>query len=242
MRRGRRLGFWLRLAVVILWPFLTVFTRRDWHGGENLEADGGGIIVAPNHLSWFDPLVICDVTWAYDRPPRFLAKEALFRVPIAGRIVAGAGQIPVYRQSRDAVASIRAGIAALEAGEAVVVYPEGTITRDPDLWPMAGKTGAARLALATGRPVIPVAQWGAQDVMAPYTKQFRILPRKTMHVRVGTPVDLSDLRGRPMDATTLRLATDRILAAITALLEEIRGETAPERPMVWNGPGDRRSP
>ena len=110
-----------------------------------------------------------------------------------------------------------------------MVYPEGTITRDPGLWPMTGKTGAARIALETGAPVIPVAQWGAQEVIAPYSKEFRILPRKTMHVTAGPPVDLDDLRGRALDATTLREATERIMAAITALLEEIRGETAPGR-------------
>jgi 1-acyl-sn-glycerol-3-phosphate acyltransferase len=92
---------------------------------------------------------------------------------------------------------------------------------------MTGKTGAARIALTTGAPVIPVAQWGAQEVIGPYRKEFRILPRKVMRVTAGPPVDLDDLRGRDLDAKTLREATERIVAAITALLEEIRGETAP---------------
>jgi 1-acyl-sn-glycerol-3-phosphate acyltransferase len=112
-------------------------------------------------------------------------------------------------------------------GRLVVVYPEGTLTRDPDLWPMVGKTGAARIALSAGVPVIPVAQWGAQDILYPYAKRPSLLPRKTIHANAGPPVDLDDLRGRPITPELLREATDRIMAAVTSLLEEVRGETAP---------------
>ncbi len=122
---------------------------------------------------------------------------------------------------------MRDAIAAVRRGECVVVYPEGTITRDPGLWPMTGKTGAARIALATGAPLLPMAQWGAQDVIGPYAKEFRILPRKLMQVVVGPPVDLDDLRGREPDSETLRIATERLVAAMTALLEGLRGDTAP---------------
>jgi 1-acyl-sn-glycerol-3-phosphate acyltransferase len=227
----------MRLAVVILWPFMMTFTKRQWVGTENLDPDDGGIILAPNHISWFDPLVLSHVCWDNDRPPRFLAKEALFRIPVAGRIIGGAKQIPVYRESREAVAAVRAAIEAVESGECVIVYPEGTITRDPNLWPMSAKTGAARIALASGRPVVPLAHWGSQEIMAPYVKQFRILPRKTIQVRVGPPVDLSDLRGRPMDAEVLRQASDRIMDAITALLAEIRQEQPPATRLRWRRDG-----
>jgi 1-acyl-sn-glycerol-3-phosphate acyltransferase len=232
-RRRMRLGFWFRLAAVLLWPFLMIFTKRDWRGEENLEQDGGGIIVAANHLSWFDPLSLSNLLWNNDRPPRFLAKEPLFRIPVVGRIISGAGQIPVYRESTEAVAAVRDAISAVENGECVVVYPEGTMTKDPDLWVMALKTGAARIALATRRPLIPVAQWGPQEVMPPYVKRFRLLPRKTMVMRVGAPVDLADLYDRPLDADTLRIASQRIWAAITALLEQARGEVAPTEPYRW---------
>ena len=83
---------------------------------------------------------------------------------------------------------------AVDQGRAVVIYPEGTITRDPDLWPMAGKTGAARIALRTGCPVIPIGQWGAQELMyGPQIHFPSLLPRKTLRLLVGDPVDL----GRP---------------------------------------------
>lgn len=210
---------------------MTVLTKREWKGTEYLDVDDGGIIVAGNHISWFDPLVIAHVLWNNDRPPRFLAKESVFRVPVVGAVITSAGQIRVYRETSEAVAAVRDAITAVNKGECVVIYPEGTLTRDPGMWPMVGKTGAARIALATRRPVIPVAQWGAQEVIGPYRNEFKILPRKTMRVSVGPPVDLEDLYGRPLDSDTLREATARIIAAITALLAGIRGEVPPTEPM-----------
>lgn len=227
VRRRWRLGWGFRFAVVVLWPMLMLFTKRDWAGTEILEAEPGGIVVATNHLSWFDPLSVSLLLWNSDRPPRFLAKESVFSVPFVGAVIRSAGQIPVYRETTEAVAAVRDAVAAIDRGECVVVYPEGTITRDPDLWPMEGKTGAARISLATGCPVIPIAQWGPQLVIGPYRREFRLLPRKTMQLRVGPPVDLDDLRGLPLDTVTLRIATERIIAAITGLLEEIRGTSAP---------------
>jgi 1-acyl-sn-glycerol-3-phosphate acyltransferase len=118
-------------------------------------------------------------------------------------------------------------VAAVRRGEAVVVYPEGTIPRDPGLWPMVGKTGAARIALTTNCPVVPCAQWGPQEILAPYARRPRLLPRKLMRIYAAAPIDLSDLDGADPTNERLRVATARIMAAITALLEEIRGESAP---------------
>jgi 1-acyl-sn-glycerol-3-phosphate acyltransferase len=216
--------------MVLLKPPMMVFTKRDWQGTEHLLVDGSlasGLVVSANHISWFDPLEMAHVLHDNGRPPRFLGKESVFRVPVVGRIIAGAGQIPVYRESRDAYQAVRAAIVAAQAGECVVVYPEGTISREPGLWPMTGKSGAVRIALAAGVPLVPAAQWGAHEVIGPYRKEFRLLPRKTMRVRFGPPVDLNDLRGRPLDSATLDAATDRLMDAITALLEEIRSEQAP---------------
>lgn len=231
--RRTRLGFAYRLSVSILWPVLRVLVSWDIRGAERLTASPGGIVVGANHLSWFDPLVVSYVLWTADRPPRFLAKEPLFRIPVVGRIIRGAGQIPVYRETQDAANAIRDALAALDRGECVVVYPEGTMTRDPELWPMSAKTGAVRMALISGSPLFPMAQWGPQEVMAPYVKEFRIWPRKTMRVRVGEPVDLSDLRDRPLDGATMKEAGDRLMDAITGLLAEIRQVPPPETRMVF---------
>lgn len=232
VRRKWRLGTGYRVAVFLLWPIMTAFTKRDWRGMERLNTDDGGIVIAANHISWFDPLVISHALWENDRPPRFLAKESVFRVPVVGAIIRSAGQIPVYRETKEAVAALRDAIAAVQRGECVVVYPEGTITKDPNHWPMAGKTGAARIGLATGRPVLPMAQWGAMDVMRPYRKELKLLPRKTMHVWVGEPVDLSDLAGEPMTHEILEIASERIMDALTALLAQIRGESPPDHRYV----------
>jgi 1-acyl-sn-glycerol-3-phosphate acyltransferase len=227
VRQAVPIGPWYTFCVILLRPWLQLLTKRDWRGRANVGRPGEGLVVAINHTSWFDPLASAHFIYDAGRPPRYLGKVAVFNVPLIGRILRGAGQIPVYRETREAVTALTAAIAAVEAGECVAVYPEATITRDPDLWPMTGKTGAARISLVTGCPVVPLAVWGAQEVIWPYKREFRILPRKTMHAWTGAPVDLDDLRGRPLDAETLRLATDRIMAALTGLLEQIRGEPAP---------------
>jgi 1-acyl-sn-glycerol-3-phosphate acyltransferase len=122
----------------------------------------------------------------------------------------------------------------------VVVYPEGTLTRDPDLWPMTGKTGAARIALTSGRPVVPLAHWGVQEIMRPYRKELRFFPPKVIRISVGPPVDLDDLRDRPLSAEVLTEATSRIMDAITTQLESVRRESAPaER---WDPRLHRRTP
>jgi 1-acyl-sn-glycerol-3-phosphate acyltransferase len=217
---------WLRFAVAVLRPLLLVLTRRDWRGQENVPRTGG-VVLATNHISYFDPLSFAHFVWDSGRTPRFLAKAALFDVPFVGLVVRGARQIPVYRESEDAAKAFAAAVEAVRRGECVCIYPEGTVTRDPDLWPMAGKTGAARVALATGAPVVPVAQWGAQDVLAPYGRRVRLLPRKTMHLAAGPPVDLDEFRQQEPTVEVLRAATARIVDALTALLEDIRGVPAP---------------
>lgn len=225
-RRPRKIGSWFRLAVVVLKPPLTVLTKRDWRGQEHIPATGG-IVLVTNHVSYFDPFAFAHFVYDSGRVPRFLAKAGVFTIPVLGRIVGKLGQIPVYRQTTNATTAFRAAVEGIKRGECIVIYPEGTVSRDPGLWPMTGKTGAARVALMTGCPVIPIAQWGPQEVLGPYAKRPDLLPRKIMHLQAGPPVDLSEFAGRPLTAATLREATERIMAAITEQLEKIRGEQAP---------------
>ncbi|MFM1826559.1 MAG: hypothetical protein RLZZ37_1194 [Actinomycetota bacterium] len=230
--RKSKLGLVYRFIVVVLRPLLVLFTKRDYRGTENLAQDSG-IIVAMNHNSWFDPFVVAQFMWDNNRPPKFLAKSGIFRIPVIGQLVWLAGQIPVYRESRHAKIAVRGAIKAVEKGEAVVLSPEGTLTRDPNLWPMEGKTGAARIALATKLPLIPVAHWGAHLVLAPYSKKLKLLPRKTMMVKAGPPVDLSDLYDQEITGEILKIATSRIMDAITKELADLRNETPPEQRMPW---------
>ena len=185
--RGPAMAF----VVGVVRPLLVLLTRRDWQGGANLPRSGG-CVVAANHVSDFDPLVVAHFIVDNGRLPRFLGKAEVFAVPVIGRILTSAGHIPVHRRSADAAHAFAAAVEAVRAGRCVVVYPEGTITRDPDMWPMTGRTGAVRIALATGCPLVPVAQWGPQRVLAPHTWRLRPFPRKLMQVRAGTPVDMGD--------------------------------------------------
>ncbi|AZS74344.1 1-acyl-sn-glycerol-3-phosphate acyltransferase [Streptomyces lydicus] len=230
----RRIGFWYRLAAVICKPPLLVLFKRDWRGMDHIPADGG-FITAVNHNSYLDPLSYAHYQYNTGRVPRFLAKAGLFRSGFVGLMMRGTGQIPVYRETTDAANAFRAAVTAIDKGECVAFYPEGTLTRDPELWPMQGKTGAARVALLTRAPVIPVAQWGANDAMPPYAKEkkLRLFPRKTLRVQAGPPVDLSAFYDLEPTVEVLRAATDVIMAAITEQLAVVRGEPAPAEPYDW---------
>jgi 1-acyl-sn-glycerol-3-phosphate acyltransferase len=219
-------GWAFGLCVAIAEPFLLLFTKRRWIDGEKIPAHGG-CVVAGNHVSHIDPLTFAHFVYGHGRIVRFLAKVEVLDVPVIGRLIRATGQIPVYRLTTDASRAFRAAVTAVEEGKCVAVYPEGTLTRQPGLWPMVGKTGAARIALASGVPVIPVAQWGPQDILWPYAARPRLLPRKDVVVKAGDPVDLDDLRGQPLTPELLQEATSRIMDDITTLLEEIRGERAP---------------
>lgn len=222
----QRRGWAFSLGVAIVKPLLLATTKRDWVGGQNIPESGGFILVL-NHVSHLDPFMAAHVVYDHGRLPRYLAKSGLFKNKVLGFFLRSAGQIPVERLSKNAVGAYDAAVAAVRNGECVVVYPEGTITKDPDGWPMIGKTGAARIALETGCPVIPVGQWGAQALLAPYAKKPDLFPRKLVRMKVGDPVDLSDLAAQPRSAATTAEATDRIMSAITALVEDVRGGTAP---------------
>ncbi|GAV40822.1 lysophospholipid acyltransferase family protein [Streptomyces acidiscabies] len=225
----RRIGFWYRFAAVICKPLLVPLLKRDWRGMEHIPAEGG-FITAVNHNSHIDPFAYAHFQYNTGRMPRFLAKSALFRTGFVGAWMRNTRQVPVYRESTDALSAFRGAVAAVERGECVVFYPEGTLTRDPDGWPMTGKTGAARVALETKCPVVPVAQWGVNEVLPPYAKKPELFPRKTHHVLAGPPLDLSVYYGKEMTPDLLKEVTEVIMAAITRQLEDIRGEKAPETP------------
>ena len=154
-----------------------------------------------NHVSHVDPFLVAKMIIDGARRPRFLAKDSIFDVFAVGAAMRGMGHIPVKRGTTDARQSFDAAVRALEDGGMIVLHPEGTVTRDPDGWPMTGKTGAARLALlAPDVPVIPVAQWGVQEQIDLYRKKVKLFPRPRHTLSVGEPIDLSAFRDRPVDA------------------------------------------
>ncbi|AKU16348.1 hypothetical protein VV02_11540 [Luteipulveratus mongoliensis] len=209
-------------------PLLQQVTLRDWGGAEHIPQTGG-FVVAANHISNFDHFPLAHYLVDHGRAPHFLAKSSLFKPPGVKQIMSGTGQIPVFRGTHQASEALSAATDAIRGGACVCVYPEGTITREAGYWPMTGKSGAARIALETGCPLVPLAIWGTEKILPPYVGKFvpKVLPRKPVAVRVGPPVSLDDLQGEPITAAVLNQATDRLMDAITVLLEEIRGEQAP---------------
>jgi 1-acyl-sn-glycerol-3-phosphate acyltransferase len=206
-------------------PLLNLMMAKKWEGTDKLPA--GGFIAAPNHCTEIDPLVVGHMLYNHGRAPHFLAKASLFKVPGLGWLLHATKQVPVERSTAGANRSLQVAQEIVAEGGAIIIYPEGTLTRDPALWPMKGHTGAARLALEGGIPVVPIAHWGAHEVFPRYGKRFHVFPRKLSRVVVGDPVDLSAFSGRPLDKATLAEATEVIMAAITSLLAGLRGEQPP---------------
>jgi 1-acyl-sn-glycerol-3-phosphate acyltransferase len=209
----------------IVRPVMNLLMNKKWEGLEKLPA--GGFIAAPNHCTEIDPLVIGHLLYNQKRMPHFLAKGGLFKVPVVGAVLRATKQIPVERSTAGANRSLNVAKEVVAEGGAIIIYPEGTLTRDPDLWPMKGHTGAARMALESGIPVVPMAHWGAHQVFPRYAKRFHLFPRRTSRVIVGDPVDLSAFEGRPLDKATLAAATAVIMDAITGLLGTLRSEQPP---------------
>ncbi|WP_417512398.1 lysophospholipid acyltransferase family protein [Microbacterium sp.] len=230
--KSRPTMFWPLAAVAV--PLISLLAKLRFTDREKLPEEGP-FVLAPNHYSEFDPLVVALAVWKLGRLPRFMAKESLFKVPVLGWVLRKTGMVPVARSSSrtsaaDTIAQSRALVAA---GRGVIVYPEGTLTRDPDLWPMRGKSGAVRLAMAGNIPLIPMAQWGTQEIMGRYQKGLSLWPlRKPVDVIIGDPVDISDLVGKEHDQAAVTLATERLMNAITELLERLRSEKAPAK--RWN--------
>jgi 1-acyl-sn-glycerol-3-phosphate acyltransferase len=220
---------WRGVSKIILRPLIPMLMKLDWHGHEHFPADGG-MILAANHLSYADVLALSLFGDHVGRYPVFLAKSTLFDVKGLGYIMRELGQLPVYRGQADAALVLRDAEEGLRRGACLMFYPEATVTRDPDQWPMVAKTGIARLALTTGAPVIPVAHWGAQDILPYGSFRPHLVPRRTVHILAGPAVDLSAFTGQPLTSQTLRAATAVIMADITRLLGELRGAVPPAEP------------
>ena len=215
-----------KYAAAIVVPILKILTKREWRGAENLPKTGP-VIVISNHLSYADALLFAHFLYGNGRAVRYLGKDSVFRIPILGKIILSAGQIPVARESDKASHALDSALGLLQAGHCVGIYPEGTLTRDAKLWPMVAKTGAARLAIITQLPIIPVAAWGIGDVLPPYSKLPRIWKRSKITLRAGKPIDMSRWYGKQDDPVALAQATAYIMGELTTMLEDIRGEKRP---------------
>ncbi|MBU2665517.1 1-acyl-sn-glycerol-3-phosphate acyltransferase [Actinoplanes bogorensis] len=215
--------FMLVLARIIVFPLC----RLRVTGDISPELRRGPLILASNHVSPFDPIVMTAACHKIRIAPRIMATGGLFDAPIAGAAMRKAGHIRVDRRSATVADALPAAARALKDGALVLVYPEGRIGLDPWMWPERGKTGVARMAALTGAPVLPVAQWNTHAVL-PYTTPKHLLRsllravrhRPVVHVRFGTPVDLTHLTGTP--GAQAMQATRLIMAGIDATLAPLR--------------------
>ncbi len=217
-------------AKAVFWPWLRYGLRWTIEGESNIPA-GGPVILASNHVSYLDPLTLAWVADRRGRRIRFLAKAELFKNPALGALLRAAHQIPVDRGTADSSGALSAAVAALDRGECVAVFPEGTISEDFE--PMRGKSGTVRLAQAAGVPIVPVGLWGTHRILTKGRKPqwaWRI-PQVAV---VGEPVHIGE-SDRPREATL------RTMDAITACVARARA-IYPDRPASgddvwwWRGP------
>ena len=222
----RRRELLYRFAGVVVPAVIRFWVRLEYRGIEHIPRQGP-VIIAANHISYFDPLCLAVLVHDAGRKVRFLAKAELFRVPILRQILLGLGQIPVHREHRDASKALSRAVEALkEQGAAVIIYPEGTTTTNPDCSPGPPKSGVARLAALTGAPVVPVGIWGAHV----YFRRGRIGPfRRGARVvlDVGPPIHLGLAPGAPL--AEINAARDRVMAAVIERYQRARAGWEPPR-------------
>jgi 1-acyl-sn-glycerol-3-phosphate acyltransferase len=218
---------------------------------------GRPFLLAANHIGVFDAAVLLAACHRIGIAPRFVTNGGLFDTPLIGGLLRRAGHLRVDPLAAGCAVRGTPLLPQLGSDRPVLIYPEGRISSDPDLWPDRGQTGLARLALATGLPVLPLSQWGAQEVIPAATPPVRSLPdliRLTMvwlravglrhrirfQVHVGSPIDLAGLRqGRPGDAMR---AHARIMLALTEGLVPLRTDQPGASPLDPTRPQGRPSP
>jgi 1-acyl-sn-glycerol-3-phosphate acyltransferase len=216
---ARRREPWYHAIRWTIFPLLGFWFRWRFEGLDTIPPTGP-VLIACNHASYLDPLVNAYTVLRAHRRPRFLAKEELFRAPGIKWAMTGTRQIPVARGSGDR-SSLDAAEQALAAGEVVLVYPEGTVTKRADGLPMEGKTGTVRLALAAGVPIVPMVSWGSSPVWQK-SGPGSLRPGRPVWVKIGDPIELEG------DATTLEehdavvARTQQLMDTLTSLAVDLR--------------------
>ena len=236
-RPGLRAALLYAVAASLLGAVVSTVSRLELtrRAAPTDRLPDGPVIVVANHTSFADGILLALVGRRLGRSLRLMATGGVFRSGLVGPLARRLGFIPVLRGTDAAAGSLDAAATALEAGEAVGLFPEGRITRDPLHWPERSKTGAVRLAIRTGAPVVPVALVGAQQVVGPTGIGARLLRntvlRPRVRVAVGEPIDvrrLADVTGdEPVDDATVRRVADEVMTALVSQVAELRGEPAP---------------
>jgi 1-acyl-sn-glycerol-3-phosphate acyltransferase len=239
-RPGRSGAVLYALAAALVGSIVAFFSRvqverRRGNDRAARALPAGPVIIISNHTSHADGVLLVLACRRLGRDVRMLATSGVFRVPVLGGLLRRLGFISVQRDSEQAAAALDEAAAALDAGEAVGLYPEGRLTRDPMMWPERAKTGAVRLALRCDVPIVPVAMLGAHEVLGRQrrlaTLARNLLRRPKVSTKVGAPIEVRALMHIGPDteptADEIRLAADLVMGRLVALVSELRGEAAP---------------
>jgi 1-acyl-sn-glycerol-3-phosphate acyltransferase len=233
------------LAAALLGGVVTVISRLQVarvRGRRDVvrRLPDGGVIVVSNHTSYADGVLLLLVCRRLGRSARLLATAGVFRAPLVGRVVRTLGFIPVNRGASDAADALGPAAEALAAGEVVAIFPEGRLTRDPDHWPERAKTGAVRLALRTGAPIVPVAMDGAHRVVGRRKLVSSLIKnvvlRPKVHTAVGEPIDVTAMLVGADTPDEIRRLTDEVMSRLIDLVEGLRGEESPAPAGVARAP------
>jgi 1-acyl-sn-glycerol-3-phosphate acyltransferase len=232
LRPGVEITWQIRTLAWILWPWVRLLYRVKVTGTENLPKNTGYVLAA-NHVTTVDALAVAFMMFfKLGRAPHFLAKEGLFKTPIVGPVLLACGQIPVFRSGRGNSDPMESAYKVLRAGHIIGIFPEGSLTREPNQWPMRARTGAVRLAIETGVPIVPMGQWGTEVVMDTYSPKIFPKPWHTVHMVIGKPLDLSKYAGKKIGVEEMVAISDDLMVEITKLVEGLRGEKAPAKRFV----------
>lgn len=222
----------LALVAAFLIPLVRIMFKVTPKGIEKLPKSGPFVLVS-NHVTNVDALAVAYFVYVnLKRAPHFLAKGSLFKVPVIGPALRAAGQIPIYRGGQRNDEPLSVAHSYLKAGHCISIFPEGTLTRDPNLWPMRGRSGAVRLAIETGVPVYPIAHWGSEQILPTYGGRFRPGFWKPVRILVGDEINLDKYRHPKLTTEDLKEASAKVMMQITKLVEQLRDEKAPEA--LWD--------
>lgn len=221
-------NLWIRICQSVMYPLTRMVGKREYRGMERLHRTCGMLVVG-NHISHLDPVFDTVMIHKAGRIPHVLAKASLWKIPVVGTALRGTGQIPVERGGGGGQTAVETATQVLHDDGLVLIYPEGTVSKEPDFWPMRPRPGVAVLAMSTSAAVVPIVNWGTQHVYNSYAEgsKLKLFPRQRILVSVGPDIDVSAYHGRQSDPRAIMDVSMLIMNTIADMLAEIRGEQRP---------------
>jgi 1-acyl-sn-glycerol-3-phosphate acyltransferase len=214
---------WLWFILIPLTKWLTNRVTRVEVQNASVLRKPGGLVIAANHISWFDSFPLALAIVNESKLPRFLATEEIFNYPIFGRLAKKLGFIPVQKQEISNTFTLHKALNSCAAGDVVVFYPEGRVTNLPGHELLPFKSGAIKTALATKNPLIPVAIWGPQ-LIAPRPKTFKPFPKQQTRIKFGQPIDLTSYYDKDLSRAELEFLVQKLSTEVNILLNSIRAQ------------------